>query len=143
MKQIYWTVGKYDIVTVIDAPDEQSFAAFGYALGSAGNVRTQTLRASRPRNEMQRDYRQTSIKRAIIRYASRFLSATLSQEVNMNTQANDSEHVRAFVQTAEQAGEYVWVITLVDFGAQKVKRAMVSDAHSPCALRLRMRARPI
>ncbi|MFM0171118.1 GYD domain-containing protein [Paraburkholderia sediminicola] len=45
MKEIYWTVGKYDIVTVIDAPDEQSFAAFGYALGSAGNVRTQTLRA--------------------------------------------------------------------------------------------------
>jgi hypothetical protein len=76
---------------------------------------------------VQRDYRQTSIKRAVIRYASRFLSATLSQEVNMNTQANDSEDVRAFVQTAEQAGEYVWVITLVDFGAQKVKRAMVSD----------------
>jgi uncharacterized protein with GYD domain len=45
MREIYWTVGQYDIVTLIDAPDEQSFAAFGYALGSAGNIRTQTLRA--------------------------------------------------------------------------------------------------
>lgn len=45
MKQIYWTLGKYDIVTVIDAPDEQSFMAFGLALGSLGNIRTQTLRA--------------------------------------------------------------------------------------------------
>ncbi|HYS65921.1 MAG TPA: hypothetical protein VEN30_19200 [Paraburkholderia sp.] len=41
--------------------------------------------------------------------------------------ANDSENVRAFVQTAEQAGAYVWIITLVDFGAEKVKRSLVSD----------------
>ena len=45
MKQIYWTLGEYDIVTVIEAPDEQSFMAFGLALGSLGNIRTQTLRA--------------------------------------------------------------------------------------------------
>ncbi|MFL9866569.1 hypothetical protein PQR67_20535 [Paraburkholderia fungorum] len=45
----------------------------------------------------------------------------------MNTNANDNEDVRAFVQTAEQAGEYVWVITLVDFGAKKIKRSLVSD----------------
>jgi uncharacterized protein with GYD domain len=45
MKQIYWTMGKYDIVTVIEAQDEQSFMAFGLALGSQGNIRTQTLKA--------------------------------------------------------------------------------------------------
>ncbi|NKJ49917.1 hypothetical protein CIC12_24915, partial [Burkholderia sp. SG-MS1] len=45
MKEIYWTLGEYDIVTVIDAADDQSFTAFGLALGSAGNVRTQTMRA--------------------------------------------------------------------------------------------------
>ncbi|MFL9984484.1 GYD domain-containing protein [Paraburkholderia sediminicola] len=45
MKEIYWTMGQYDIVTIVDAPDEQSFMSFGLALGSAGNVRTQTLRA--------------------------------------------------------------------------------------------------
>jgi hypothetical protein len=35
--------------------------------------------------------------------------------------------VRAVVQTAEQAGAYVWVITLVDFGVGEVKRSLVSD----------------
>jgi hypothetical protein len=38
-----------------------------------------------------------------------------------------SGEVRAFVQTAEQADGYVWVITLVDFAAQQVKRSLVSD----------------
>ncbi|CAB3659703.1 Glutamine synthetase and cystathionine beta-lyase binding protein [Paraburkholderia sediminicola] len=45
MKEIYWTMGQYDIVTIVEAPDEQSFMSFGLALGAAGNVRTQTLRA--------------------------------------------------------------------------------------------------
>ncbi|MEA3119796.1 MAG: hypothetical protein QOI13_3066 [Paraburkholderia sp.] len=45
MKEIYWTLGQYDIVVVMEAKDEQSLCTFGYALGSAGNVRTQTLRA--------------------------------------------------------------------------------------------------
>jgi uncharacterized protein with GYD domain len=45
MKEIYWTLGEYDIVTLIEAPDEKSFMSFGCALGSAGNVRTKTLRA--------------------------------------------------------------------------------------------------
>ena len=45
MKQIYWTLGQYDIVTVIEAADEAGLMAFGLALGSAGNIRTQTLRA--------------------------------------------------------------------------------------------------
>jgi uncharacterized protein with GYD domain len=45
MKDVYWTLGQYDIVAIIDAPDDQSLTAFGLALGSAGNVRTQTLRA--------------------------------------------------------------------------------------------------
>ena len=45
LEQIYWTVGPYDIVTVIEAPDEQSLTAFLLELGSAGNIRTTTLRA--------------------------------------------------------------------------------------------------
>ena len=45
MSQIYWTLGNYDLVTIIDAQDESSATAFAMALGSAGNVRTQTLRA--------------------------------------------------------------------------------------------------
>jgi len=45
MKEIYWTLGHHDIVAIVEAPDDQSLAAFGFALGSAGNVRSQTLRA--------------------------------------------------------------------------------------------------
>ena len=45
MTQIYWTLGTYDVVAVIDAPDEASATAFALAIGMAGNVRTQTLRA--------------------------------------------------------------------------------------------------
>jgi uncharacterized protein with GYD domain len=45
MKDIYWTLGQYDIVSIVEATDDQALTAFGLALGSAGNVRTQTMRA--------------------------------------------------------------------------------------------------
>jgi len=45
MKQIYWTLGSYDLVTVVEAPNEEAVTAFALAVGSAGNIRTQTLRA--------------------------------------------------------------------------------------------------
>jgi uncharacterized protein with GYD domain len=45
MKEVYWTEGSFDVVTVLEAKDEQSVLAFGLALGSQGNVKTQTLRA--------------------------------------------------------------------------------------------------
>jgi uncharacterized protein with GYD domain len=45
MTQIYWTLGSYDLVAIIDAPDDASATAFALSIGAAGNVRTQTLRA--------------------------------------------------------------------------------------------------
>jgi hypothetical protein len=36
-------------------------------------------------------------------------------------------HLKAFVQTAPQAGRYVWIIALVDFGEQQIRRTIVSD----------------
>lgn len=45
IKDIYWTLGAFDIVAVADAPDDESMTALGLALGKSGNVRTQTLRA--------------------------------------------------------------------------------------------------
>jgi hypothetical protein len=41
--------------------------------------------------------------------------------------ADNKSDVTAFVQTAEQTGSYVWVITLVDFKHREVKRTLVSD----------------
>ncbi len=45
MTQLYWTLGQYDLVAIIEAPDDASATAFALAIGSAGNVRMQTLRA--------------------------------------------------------------------------------------------------
>jgi uncharacterized protein with GYD domain len=45
VKEIYWTLGQYDIVATVEAPDEKVVTALGLTLGKAGNVRTQTLRA--------------------------------------------------------------------------------------------------
>ena len=45
MTQLYWTLGQYDLVAIIDAPDDESATAFALAIGSGGNVRTQSLRA--------------------------------------------------------------------------------------------------
>jgi uncharacterized protein with GYD domain len=45
LRDLYWTVGPYDIVAEWEAPDEQSLSAFLLELGSLGNVRSTTLRA--------------------------------------------------------------------------------------------------
>lgn len=45
VKEAYWTLGQYDIATIIEAPDEASITAFGLSAGALGNVKTQTLRA--------------------------------------------------------------------------------------------------
>ena len=50
---VHWTVGPYDGVGIMDAPDDESATAALLWLGSAGNVRTTTMRAF-DANEMAR-----------------------------------------------------------------------------------------
>ncbi len=45
MKDVYWTLGEYDLVITVEAPDDATMTSFGPTIGAAGNVRTQTLRA--------------------------------------------------------------------------------------------------
>lgn len=45
VKEIYWTMGQYDMVVIAEAPEDASLSAFALAVGSAGNIRGQTLRA--------------------------------------------------------------------------------------------------
>ncbi len=45
MTHLYWTQGQYDLISIIEAPDEESATAFGLVIASAGNIRMQTLRA--------------------------------------------------------------------------------------------------
>jgi uncharacterized protein with GYD domain len=48
----YWTMGAYDAVVVLEAPDDEAMSAFILKIGALGNVKGQTLRAFR-RNEME------------------------------------------------------------------------------------------
>jgi uncharacterized protein with GYD domain len=42
---LYYTLGKHDIVAVVQAPNDEAIASVLYSTGSIGNVRTETLRA--------------------------------------------------------------------------------------------------
>jgi len=45
VKELYWTQGAYDLIATIEVPDEPTGVSLLLALGSLGNVRTQSLRA--------------------------------------------------------------------------------------------------
>ena len=45
IKDIYWTIGPYDVVALAEAADDESATAALLALGAQGNVRSTTLRA--------------------------------------------------------------------------------------------------
>ena len=45
VKDIFWMQGRYDIVTVVEAPDELSATALNLSLSALGNIRTESLRA--------------------------------------------------------------------------------------------------
>jgi len=42
---IYWTLGVYDLVFVVDAPSDEAVATLFFSLGSLGNIRAHTMRA--------------------------------------------------------------------------------------------------
>ena len=44
-KDVYWTVGIYDVIATFEAPDEETLAAALLTLAAQGNLRTTTLRA--------------------------------------------------------------------------------------------------
>jgi uncharacterized protein with GYD domain len=45
IRGFYLTLGRYDIVVIGDAPDDETVAKLALATGSLGNVSTETLRA--------------------------------------------------------------------------------------------------
>ena len=45
IRHIWWTMGGYDVVTVLEAPDDAAASRFAIAIGAQGNVRTVTMRA--------------------------------------------------------------------------------------------------
>jgi len=45
IRKFYMTTGTYDIVLVLELPDDEAAAKFALSVGSAGNIRTTTLKA--------------------------------------------------------------------------------------------------
>jgi uncharacterized protein with GYD domain len=50
---VLWTMGAYDVVVLLEAPDDETIAAFALKIGSLGNSKTHTLRAF-SRGEMEK-----------------------------------------------------------------------------------------
>lgn len=51
--QSFWTMGAYDVVVVLEMPNDEAATAYAVKLASLGNVKTQTLRAF-GREEMEK-----------------------------------------------------------------------------------------
>jgi uncharacterized protein with GYD domain len=47
-RDCYWTIGPYDIVAILEAPDDETATAALLATAGQGNIRTTTLRAFNP-----------------------------------------------------------------------------------------------
>lgn len=45
LKSFHMTLGRHDMVVIIEAPNDEAAARFALTLGQGGNVRTQTLKA--------------------------------------------------------------------------------------------------
>ncbi len=45
VREILWTMGRYDIVLVVDAPDDETMSRVTLRLGMVGNAKTETLKA--------------------------------------------------------------------------------------------------
>src|ERR1700724_3388293 len=48
----FWTLGAYDVVLLLDAPNDETVSAFSLKIGALGNVKSQTIRAF-SRKEME------------------------------------------------------------------------------------------
>ena len=45
VRETFWTLGAFDVVSIVDSQDDEGMTALGLSMGALGNVRTQTLRA--------------------------------------------------------------------------------------------------
>lgn len=45
VRELLWTIGEYDIVSVVELPDDETFTALALQVSSLGNIRTRSLKA--------------------------------------------------------------------------------------------------
>jgi uncharacterized protein with GYD domain len=51
--EAFWTMGAYDVVVLLNAPNDETMTAFALKVSSMGSVKTHTMRAF-PREEMEK-----------------------------------------------------------------------------------------
>src|SRR6516225_981230 len=94
VKDIFWTQGRYDIVIVIEAPDELSATALNLSLSALGNIRTESLQAFFVNRHVE-DRRQNALTR-------RF-SGAQPTVMRVNPETYRSEHHAKTLRLAEEA----------------------------------------
>jgi len=70
IKDVYMTLGRYDLVCVIEAPDDDTYAKAILGLASQGNLSTETLKAF-SEDQISRDY-WLAVTIGSLRWISRF-----------------------------------------------------------------------
>jgi uncharacterized protein with GYD domain len=45
VRELVWTMGEYDFISVAEAPDDETVATLALRVGAAGNVRSKIMRA--------------------------------------------------------------------------------------------------
>jgi len=45
IKEIYWTLGRYDVIVTMEAADDETVARLMMKMGALGNLKSETLRA--------------------------------------------------------------------------------------------------
>jgi uncharacterized protein with GYD domain len=45
VRELLWTVGEYDVVSIVDFPDDETATAALLRVGSLGSIRSNTMRA--------------------------------------------------------------------------------------------------
>ncbi len=45
VREIHWTMGRYDVVVIMEAPDDEAISGLMLGLCTLGNVKSETLRA--------------------------------------------------------------------------------------------------
>jgi len=92
VKDMYWTLGQYDIIAICEAPDDEAATALSLSVCSRGNVRSKTLRVQ-SYSDVPRKRTDSSIERRGLDYyrlqrVFEFIEAHLQDDITVETLAS-------------------------------------------------------
>lgn len=92
VKDMYWTLGQYDVIAICEAPDDEAATALSLSVCSRGNVRSKTLRVQ-SYSDVPRKRTDSSIERRGLDYyrlqrVFEFIEAHLEDDITVETLAS-------------------------------------------------------